>query len=228
VRTVYLLAYGLCVEHVVMSKYQNAINLIRAGEIIGDTLTNSLLSRQSSVTALTRSMFLCIEKDAWLKAMRKTDDSVHKINQIGKLSFFKDLKSKDVQAISNYAIEYQAVMDTVCFEPFQDPQNIYFITDGRCRLILNLPFVKSAKENGFDLISTFEYKVVPYYGQMLRPGKDEMVYSTVELPELLPGDFFPPVFLRDVRETFKSYKIVCSDPVECVSFSMYLFNLLIF
>ena len=104
-RTIYMLAFGLCVEHQQFKdtdgqKRDQAIGLVRSGTSIGETLGNAIPRRISSVTTLTRSLFVCIEKNEWMKAMKKGDDEASKIEGIAGLPLFQKLPLKQIQALS--------------------------------------------------------------------------------------------------------------------------------
>jgi hypothetical protein len=100
-----MLAFGLCVEHQQFKdtdgqKRDQAIGLVRPGTSIGETLGNAIPRRISSVTTLTRSLFVCIEKNEWMKAMKKGDDEASKIEGIAGLPLFQKLPLKQIQALS--------------------------------------------------------------------------------------------------------------------------------
>lgn len=101
--TVYLLASGLCVEHKLSSedgeKKDQVIGLIRAGECIGETLGNAIPKRITSVTTITRSVFVCIERVDWLRAMRKGGDEASKIEGLASLPLFSSLNSKQIETL---------------------------------------------------------------------------------------------------------------------------------
>jgi hypothetical protein len=112
------------------------------------------------------------------------------------------------------------VANTIILEPFHEPINFFFITKGKCSLTLHVPLVKTVKDSVKHLIAPSEYQLVPYYGQPLKAGKDEMVHSTFPMAELGPGDCFPPLYLRDLRGTYKSYTVTSLEAIEVVIFNV--------
>ncbi|KAJ3363193.1 hypothetical protein HDU91_003089 [Kappamyces sp. JEL0680] len=221
--TVYFMLFGLALEHQALSdpstqKTQQALALIKAGDCFGETLGNAVPYRSSSVTLLTRSTFVCIEKEDWLRAMKKGNEEASKIENLATLPLFARVPSKNLEALSS-ASEYRAVAETVIHEPFQEPNMVYVVTKGKVSVTLHIPFVKSVKETVAHLIAPHEYQVVPFYGQPFKE-KDQLVHATHPHLELDVGDVFPPIFLRDVRGTYKSYTVTALEATECLSFSI--------
>ena len=104
-RTVYMLAFGLAVEHKETveadgQKKDQAIGLVRAGTCIGEILGNAVPKRTTSVTTLTRSLFVCIEKDDWMRAMKKGENEASRIEAISNLPLFENLPLKQIELLS--------------------------------------------------------------------------------------------------------------------------------
>jgi hypothetical protein len=109
--TVYFLIFGLAIEHQSFKdpstqKTQQAINLVKAGDCIGETLGNAVPFRMSSVTLLTRSLFVCIEKSEWLKAMKKGNEEANKIESLASLPIFSKLPLKVLEMLSTSWFDY--------------------------------------------------------------------------------------------------------------------------
>jgi hypothetical protein len=116
--------------------------------------------------------------------------------------------------------ETSATTEATVLEPFHEAINLYFIKKGKCSLTLHVPFVKTVKDTVQHLISPSEYQVVPFHGQVLKPGKDELVHTTFPMAELGPGDCFPPVYIRDIRGTYKSYTVTSMEATDFLIFNM--------
>jgi hypothetical protein len=86
-------------------------------------------------------------------------------------------------------------------------------------MYLNVPFVKTVKDQTNDIVPTSQYQVIPYSGQKMNPTHDEMVYVQHYVCELTIGDFFPPLF-RDIRSTYKNYVVTTTEAVDCIGFPM--------
>ncbi|KAJ3269379.1 hypothetical protein HDV01_001454 [Terramyces sp. JEL0728] len=226
VRTVYFLLCGLCVEHMKIEPAadsqappkEDLIRVMKPSDTIGDIAGNVVSTRTFSLTTLTRSLFICVDKHDWLSAMRNGNFEIQKIEILSTLVLFMGLPPQTLEHLSSYASESNFGSEEQIMEPHTEPEDYYFISRGKVKLVINLPFIKTVTDESKDLVAPEKFQVIPYFGQSINPERDEFVYIAHTVGELNPGDFFPPIS-QDHRGLYKLYSVRTLENTDFLIFN---------
>jgi hypothetical protein len=164
VTTVYYLLCGLCVEHqTTPQQEQELLKYYASGDCVGDFIGNSVVRRRSSTTVLMRSLFLCVEKADWIMAMKRGNSEAIMFESISSLPMFATLPTPTLQKFADLCVDTKVVAGEVMCTPHEEPKQTYFIVKGKCSYTLNIPFVKTIKDNSLGLIAPSEYQVILFH-----------------------------------------------------------------
>ncbi|KAJ3252033.1 hypothetical protein HK103_001870 [Boothiomyces macroporosus] len=167
VRIVYFLLAGLCVEHVKVEQppdspepeKEDLIRLMKPSDTIGDIAGNVVTTRAFSLTTLTRCLFICVDRHDWLSSMRKGNFDIPKIEILSTLKIFMGLPPQTLEHLSSYTSETSVGLDEPIIEPHEEPEHYYFISKGKVKLSIYLPFVKTVTDDSKDLVSPEKFQV---------------------------------------------------------------------
>nr|KAJ3420676.1 hypothetical protein HK105_005392 [Polyrhizophydium stewartii] len=200
--SLYVVLLGECAQHHIVQgpalnlRKDATVATFRVGQSIGE-FTGATGLRTFSVSCVVRSELVALDRSDWFTVMKEAKSfESYQVDVLASLPLFAKVSRPLLVQLSQRWFLSEASISLAG----DVGVNIFFIVKGKCRIMYQLPFVKTLVGSSREL--KHKYSLQPFKGQKLQPEVDEMVYDPCDVGELHTGDFFPQLGREQVERSF--------------------------